>query len=232
MAELRILGLVPARGGSKGLPGKNVLPLGGKPMIAWTVAAALQSGVCEDVVVSTDDLAIAQAGREEGAQILVRPDVLARDDTSMIDVVLHALDAQAEAGRDYTHVMLLQPTSPLRESNDLQAAVERLTEAEGRAVVSVCPVQHSPLLTNTLPPDGSMSDFLAPHIVGANRQDLPRYYRLNGAIYLADVAFLRSNRSFIGPGTFALVMPRTRSVDVDDELDFALARCLIEWKQE
>lgn len=227
MSTRSILGLIPARGGSKGLPGKNVRMLRGVPLLGWTVRAALESGRLARVVVSTDDSDIARAAVNAGAEVLERPDRLAADDTPMIEVVEHALQSLKDAGRSFTHVMLLQPTSPLRTPGDITGAVERLDATGGSAVVSVCREEHSPLLANTLPEDGSLADFLRPEARAATRQELPAYFRLNGAIYLAEVEYLRAERSFIGAGAYAFVMPPERSVDIDSELDFLVAETLL-----
>jgi CMP-N,N'-diacetyllegionaminic acid synthase len=225
---LRLLGLIPARGGSKGLPGKNVRPLCGKPLIAWTAQAAAASAYLDAVVVSTDDDAIAAAAASAGAEVpFMRPEHLAGDDAAMIDVVLHAIDSLAETGRVFDAVVLLQPTSPLRATADIDAAIERLGDDRVRAVVSVCPAEHSPLLAGELPPDGSLSKFLRPTDRTANRQSLPVFHRLNGAVYVARADWLRHERAFLGEGSFAYVMPAERSVDIDSELDFAIAECLL-----
>jgi CMP-N-acetylneuraminic acid synthetase len=223
----RILGLIPARGGSKGLPGKNVRQLAGRPLIAWTIGAARESGVLDTVVVSTDDEEISAAARAEGAEVLARPDSLASDDSPMMDAVRHAIESLAASGRTFTHLMLLQPTSPLRTADDVRSAVDRLDQSPGRAVVSVCPAEHSPLLANTLPDDGSMAAFLRPEVATSNRQAMPQYYRLNGAVYLAEIDALLASGSFVSEDTYALVMPIERSVDIDSELDFQIAECLL-----
>ena len=223
-----VLGLIPARGGSKGLPGKNVRELAGKPLIAWTVDAAIESGVLDAVVVTTDDAAIADAATAAGAEVpFVRPPELASDDALMIHVVLDAIERLEQAGRSFRYVMLLQPTSPLRIAEDIRGAVARLRETDGRAVVSVCPAEHSPLLANTLPDDGAMASFLRREVSTANRQELPTYYRLNGALYLAEVDFLREQRTFIADGTYAYVMPVERSVDVDTAFDLLVAEAVL-----
>jgi N-acylneuraminate cytidylyltransferase/CMP-N,N'-diacetyllegionaminic acid synthase len=228
MSEPRILGLIPARGGSKGLPGKNTRPLAGKPLIAWTVEAALAAPSLARVVVTTDDEAIAAVARDAGADVpFLRPAELATDDATMIDVVLHATDP-AVLGEAYDAVCLLQPTTPLRAAEHIEAAVARLRETGGRAVVSVAETEHSPLWENTLPPDGSMAGFLRPEVENVNRQHIPAYYRLNGAIYLARLDFLAEQRGFIAEGTYAYVMPREASIDIDTLLDFQLAEFLME----
>jgi len=225
---LRVLALVPARGGSKGLPGKNLRPLSGLPLVAWSVAAALAAPSIDAVVVSTDSEEIAAAALAAGAEVpFMRPRHLAEDHSRMVDVVLDALDTLAAAGRPFDLVVLLQPTSPLRSAGDIESALRRRRETGGRAVASVCPVEHSPLLAGELPADGSLARFLRPQDATANRQELPDFHRLNGAVYVADAEFLREHRSFIADGTYAYVMPAERSVDIDTELDFTLAECLL-----
>lgn len=225
----RIFGLIPARGGSKGLPGKNVRDLSGRPLIAWTIAAALESNALDAVVVSTDDLTIAAAAIDAGAEVpFMRPDELACDDASMVDTILHAADTLASAGRPFDAVMVLQPTCPLRSAQDIRDA-ERLFDpaADIEAVVSVVETEHSPLWANTLPEGRRMGEFLRPEVLGKRRQDLPTYYRLNGAIYLIDVEALRRERAFVGPHTMALIMPTDRSVDIDTIIDFEVAAAML-----
>jgi N-acylneuraminate cytidylyltransferase/CMP-N,N'-diacetyllegionaminic acid synthase len=146
----------------------------------------------------------------------------------MVDVVLHALDTLAVAGREFDVVILLQPTSPLRATADIEGALERLTQTGGRAVVSVCPAEHSPLLAGTLPPDGSLTGFLRERDAVSNRQELPAYHRLNGAVYVAEVSFLREGGTFVGDASFAYIMPAERSIDIDSELDCEIAECLLQ----
>ena len=223
-----VLGLIPARGGSKGLAGKNTRPLAGKPLIAWTIEAARGAVSLDAVVVTTDSAEIAAVAREHGAEVpFVRPAELAADDTPMLDTVLHALDTLAAEGRAYDVVMLLQPTSPLRTSEHIDAAVGLMRERGSAAVVSVTEMEHSPLWANTLPPEGSLGNFLRPELAGTRRQDLPVYYRLNGAIYLVETEALRSTRAFVGAHAIAYVMPAEASVDVDSALDLEFADFLL-----
>ncbi|MEI6171588.1 MAG: acylneuraminate cytidylyltransferase family protein, partial [bacterium] len=145
----------------------------------------------------------------------------------MVDVVLHAVDALSDDRPAFDVVVLLQPTSPLRTSGDIDRAIERLREPGVDGVVSVCPAEHSPLLAGELPESGSPAEFLRPADRVANRQELPVFHRLNGAVYVARIAWLRARRSFVGEGAFAYIMPSERSVDVDSELDLALAECIL-----
>ena len=228
-----ILGLIPARGGSKGLPGKNTRPLLGKPLIAWTIEQALTSKYLDRVVVSTDDKEIAEISKKYGAEIpFMRPKKLAEDNAKGIDIVLHTIDwfRENDKRKQYDLIMLLQPTSPLRKSEDIDKAIEYLFLREAKAVVSVCEVDHHPLWANTLPEDGCMKDFIRKEIINKNRQELPVFYRLNGAIYLAYCDYINQCKSFIGKDTFAYIMPRERSIDIDDEIDLRLAETLMKIK--
>src|SRR5690554_6446866 len=150
----RILALIPARGGSKGLPRKNLRLLGGKPLIAWTIEEAVKSGCFAEVAVSTDDNEIAAAAKDYGARVpFLRPAELARDDTKGIEVVLHAMDWYETNEWAFDLLMLLQPTSPLRTAEDIRAALGVFSEKQAAAVVSVCPCEYPPVWANTIGPD-------------------------------------------------------------------------------
>jgi len=220
----KMLALIPARGGSKGLPGKNIRPLAGKPLIAWTIEAARASRYVSRVVVSSDDEAILAVARAYGADVpFVRPLDLARDDTPGIDVVLHALDCLP----DYDWVVLLQPTSPLRSAEDIGQAITRCLQGGAPACVSVTAAPSNPWWMFHVEEDGWMASFLPAAERPTRRQDLPELYALNGAVYVARVDWLRQTRSFLTEETVAYVMPAERSVDIDTLLDFRLAECLL-----
>lgn len=226
--ERRVLAVVPARGGSKGLPGKNLRLLGGKPMIAWTIEAAQASRRIDRVVVSTDCEEIAAVARQYGAEVpFLRPAELASDHARSFDALLHAIDWQEENGFVFDLVVWLQPTSPLRCGEDIDRAIELYFSRDAEAVVSVCETDHHPWWSNTLPEDGCMRDFLRPEALNSNRQQLPAFFRLNGAIYLASPQFLKINGSFYSDRTFAYVMPKGRSVDIDDAIDLCMAEALL-----
>ena len=225
-----ILGLIPARGGSKGLPRKNIKLLLGKPLIAWTIEQALTSKYLDRIIVSTDDKEIAEISKKYGAEIpFMRPKELAEDNAKGIDVVLHAIDwfRGNDKRKQYDLIMLLQPTSPLRSSEDIDKAIELLFLKKAKAIVSVCEVDHHPLWANTLPEDGCMKDFIKQEIMNKNRQELPVFYRLNGAIYLSYCNYIKEQKSFFNNETFAYIMPRERSIDIDNEIDFRLAEIFI-----
>jgi len=225
-----ILGLISARGGSKGLPRKNIKPLLGKPLIAWTIEQALASKYLDSVIVSTDDKEIADISKKYGAEVpFMRPKELAVDKARGIDVVLHAIGwlKENDKRKQYDLMMLLQPTSPLRRFEDIDKVIEFLFLKEAKAIVSVCEIDHHPLWANTLPEDRCMKDFIKQEIMNKNRQELPVFYRLNGAIYLAYCNYMEKHKSFFGEKSFAYIMPRERSVDIDDEIDFKLAEIII-----
>ena len=225
-----ILGLIPARGGSKRLLRKNIKLLLGKPLITWTIEQALASKYLDRVVVSTDDKKIAEISIKYGAEVpFVRPKELAEDDTKGIDVVLHAIDwfKEDDKQKKYDLIMLLQPTSPLRTTEDIDKVIELLFLKEAKTIVSVCEVDHHPLWVNILPEDGCMKDFIRQKIMNKNRQELPVFYRLNGAIYLAYCNYIKKQKSFFGEKTFAYIMPGEKSIDIDDEIDFKLVEILI-----
>ena len=226
--DKRILAVIPARGGSKGLPGKNIRDLAGKPLIAWSIDAARQSKYVDEVIVSTDCAETARIAKACGGNVpFIRPSALATDEAKGIDVIAHALDWRNETSPQIDLVLVLQPTSPLRTHQDIDQAIELLFKKEARSMVSVCPVEHHPWWMNVLPENHSMKDFLRPELINTNRQQLPPYYRLNGAIYLADISFLKQTRSFIADGTFAYLMPPENSIDIDTLLDFRLAELLL-----
>jgi CMP-N-acetylneuraminic acid synthetase len=226
----RFLGLIPARGGSKRLPRKNLLPLAGRPLLTWTTAAATATKRIDRVVLSTEDEEIAAVGREHGAEVpFIRPDGLATDTATTLDVVAHALGALAAAGDHYDYVVVLQPTSPLRSADDIDGAIDLLLEKRADSVVSVCETDHPPEWSNTLPPDLSMAGFFRPGVRGTRSQDLPRSYRLNGAIYVYSCArLLRTGSLVMDDNSFAYVMPRERSVDIDSALDFEIAQLMLQ----
>jgi N-acylneuraminate cytidylyltransferase/CMP-N,N'-diacetyllegionaminic acid synthase len=223
-----ILALIPARGGSKGLPRKNIKTLLGKPLIAWTIEQALASKYLDKVIVSTDDREIAEVSKKYSAEVpFIRPKELAEDDTKGINVILHVINWIEKNNKKYDLIILLQPTSPLRTSEDIDNAISLFFLKKANAIVSVCEVDHHPLRANTLPEDGCMKDFIKPEITNKNRQELPKYYRLNGAIYLAYWDYLKEQKTFFGKKTFACIMPQDKSIDIDSEIDFELTKIIM-----
>jgi len=213
----RVLALIPARRGSKGLPGKNILPVNGRPLMTWSIEAARGARYVDRVVLSSEDDAIIALARARGCEVpFRRPEALATDTAAMIDVVLHALDVLPE----HDVVVLLQPTSPLRNASDIDAACERFASSGAPSCVSVCPAAQSPYWMFRLGTNDTLSPIIETPVGISRRQDLPLVYVLNGAIYVADVAWLRQSRTFLTRETVAYVMPIDRSLDIDTVLDF------------
>ena len=224
----RILGLIPARGGSKGLPGKNIKPLLGKPLIAWTIEQVKASRYIDEVLVSTDSKKIASIAKKYGAEVpFIRPKRLATSSARMIDVLLHALTFLENKNEHYDLIMLLQATSPLRGYKDIDASIELLVKKKARAVISVCESEQHPWWSIMLTRDRRIKDFNKKRIMNKNRQELPTYYRINGALYISYIGYVKREKGFIGRTTYAYVMPRERSVDIDTEFDFKLAEFLM-----
>lgn len=220
-----VVALITARGGSKGLPRKNVLPAGGKPLIAWTVSAAQEAQCVGRVVLSSDDDEIMAVAAAWGCDVpFRRPGELASDTASSMDVVLHALDQLP--GFDY--VALLQPTSPLRTAADIDAAFALLQASGAPSCVSVCEAEQSPYWMYRLAENGKLHALLPEHSTASRRQDLPPVYVLNGAIYIARVDWLRATGSFLAEECIAYVMPRERSIDIDNVEDFEIFRHKVE----
>lgn len=219
------IAVIPARGDSKELPNKNIFPIAGKPLLAWTIETALQSQFFTRVIVSTDDAKIAEVARKWGGECpFQRPAELARDETSGIEVILHTLNWLAEH-EDYEpdFVMVLQPTSPLRTIGDIHAAFDLMIKYDADAVVSVRPVKDHPYLMKKVADDGCLTDFLKLDHRPQRRQDLPSVFILNGAIYLVKRDIVLQQRTFYTKKTYAYVMPHERSVDIDTISDLKQA---------
>ena len=225
-----VLGIIAARGGSKGLPGKNILPLAGKPLIAYTIEAAATSTLLDRTIVSTDNRQIAEVARQWGAEVpFMRPAELAADDTLSFPVLLHGLDWLARHdGYVPSHVMLLQPTSPLRTAEDIDAAIRVARERGADSVVSCTPVGHRhPYWMKKLTDDGRMVDFMPVERFPYRRQELPPAYALNGAIYLAKGRRLLEMGTWFSDRSYPYLMPEERSLDIDSPLDLRVAELLL-----
>lgn len=224
------LAIIPARGGSKRLPRKNVLELAGKPLIAWTIEAAIKCTYLDEVMVTTDDDEIAKVAKAFGANVpFHRPAVFASDTSASFDAIKHAIDFYREQlCKTFDYVVLLQPTSPLRAARHITEAIELRAQKNADAVISVCETDHSPLWMNTLPENHSMAKFMRDEVKNKRSQDLPKNYRLNGAIYICQAEKLAKEKTFfIEDNIFAYVMDKNASIDVDDMNDFMMAKCLL-----
>ena len=226
----KFIAIIPARGGSKRLPHKNILDLGGKPLISWTIEAAKKSGLLDEIVVSTDSVEIQNLALNSNIKSpFIRPDFLSNDTASSFDVVEHCLEYYKNTEkREFEYLILLQPTSPLRSSNDIKNAIKLLEEKNADGIVSVCETEHSPLWTNTIDDSLSLDDFLRNEVKNTRSQDLPTFYRLNGAIYICKISeFLKQKTFFLNQNIFGYVMDKESSIDIDTKLDFVVADFLI-----
>lgn len=219
---MSILGIIPARGGSKGLPGKNILDFNGKPLISWTIEAALKSQSLDRIIVSTDDEKIASVSIAYGAEVpFLRPSEIAQDHSATIDTVLHAIDSF----KNYEYILLLQPTSPLRSSQDIQDIIKYGLETKASSIVSVCVSAKHPRWMyefgkkNVLQPIADMP-------FATRRQDMGDVYELNGALYFFRAEWIKKSKAFIDGDTLGFIMPKKRSIDIDTALDFEIAKHL------
>lgn len=230
MNNLETLVIIPARGGSKRLPRKNVKRLAGKPLICWTIEAALKANLDAKIVVTSDDdeiLGIADAYKSKGVYERKRPENLATDTASTIDVIIDTIESEKELGNNHQTVILLQPTSPLRNEDDIRNAFCLYNDTEknsGRdTVVSVCEVDHPTAWVGSVREDMS---FQGTKLLNKRSQDYEKEYRLNGAIYVASVEQISKKESLFSQGLKALIMPRERSIDIDEEIDFKVCEGL------
>ena len=230
IAGLKVLGLITARGGSKGVPKKNLRKINGRSLIERTVAAARGAACLDRVVLSTEDAEIISAAIAIGCDVpFIRPAELSTDEARSIDVVRHALETLPEA---YDLIVVLQPTSPLRIAEDIDRAVGHCVESGAPACVSVCQPDKPPHWSYAMAADGTLDAVLPRTESEARRQDLPAIQAVNGAVYVARAGWILENESFIGPGTVGYVMPKDRSVDVDEELDIVVAEAIERWQGE
>lgn len=222
------LAVIPARSGSKGLKDKNIKLLNGKPLLAYSIEAARESGLFSEIFVSTDSEKYGKIAKEYGASVpFLRSRDLATDTASSWDVVKEAIMKYMNMGKVFDTVALLQPTSPLRTAEDIIAGYKKMTEKNANAIISVCEVDHSPLWSNTLPEDQSLTNFINRDFANIPRQKLPVYYRINGALYIVKTEYLMSSDNIYDDGSFAVVMSKEHSIDIDDLMDFIIAEALM-----
>jgi CMP-N,N'-diacetyllegionaminic acid synthase len=225
------LAIIPARAGSKRLPRKNSLNLNGKPLIAWSIEAGLKSKYIDEVMVTTDDDEIIEIAKIFKANVpFKRPNVLASDHATRSEVIRHTIEFyEQELNKKFDYVVFLQPTSPLRNAKHIDESIEYMFVKKCDAIVSVCEVDHPIHWSGVLPEDKSMSKFLDNAAVQSRSQDLEKYYRLNGAIYICNVQkFLEEDCVFLKENIFAFEMSQEKSVDIDTALDFKVSKILMQ----
>lgn len=231
-----VLTVIPARGGSKGLPGKNLRPLAGLPLVAWPIRAALGSQYTDKVIVSTDDPAIAAAAKLAGAEVpFMRPSELATDTASSMAVIRHALESLASAGEYFDYVIMLEPTSPLTESGDVDAALELLNSARAYAdaIVGICKVEAAhpeyDVRKNAL---GLIAPYIAPDFKSLRRrQEIEKLYFLEGSLYISAIPEFKDKGSFYHDRTLGYEMPREKSLEIDELVDFICIEAIIHYRE-
>lgn len=224
--DKKILAIIPARSGSKGIKDKNIIDLNGKPMIAYTIEAAIKSNIFTDIIVSTDSEKYAEVSRKNGASVpFLRPGFLSEDNSNTIDMILYTLKELENQNKYYDYFMLLQPTSPLRDEIDIINSIKILFKYNANSVISVNECE-SPRLMNTLDDSFNMENFIDKKY-NKRRQDLEKYYKLNGAIYLSKVDIFLKENSFYTKNSKAYIMSKRNSIDIDDYIDFKIAECIL-----
>ena len=226
---MSLIALITARGGSKEILRKNIKLLAGKPLIAWTINAAKKAKCVNRIIVSTDDLEISEIAKKYGAEVpFLRPVELAKDETPSIDVVLHAIEQMP--GLDW--LMLLQPTSPLRNASDIDNIFKFCQDNKASSAVSVNEVNKHPYWMYKRDSYFRLKQLNKDYSKDVRRQNLPKIYTLNGALYLAKIDWLKKHRSFIGRDTIGFAMPLKRSVDIDTIHDWNWTEYLIKQKNK
>ncbi len=224
--KLNIIAIIPARGGSKGIPRKNIKMIAGKELIAYSINAGKSSRYIKNLFVSTEDDDIEEVSRRYGADIIKRPSELAEDDSPTIDVILNCLEYFHKNKIKVDVILLLQATSPLRTSQDIDQAIEQFVNGEGDSLISVCELSHSPYWSLKLE-DGYLEPNFGRDYLNMRRQDLPLLYAPNGSLFIATPDYLLKNKTFYSEKTLPYLMPAERSIDIDNDLDFKLAELIL-----
>ncbi|WP_294376385.1 cytidylyltransferase domain-containing protein [uncultured Clostridium sp.] len=227
-----VVAIIPARSGSKGLKDKNIKELNGKPLMAYTIEAALKSNVFKDVIVSTDSEKYKQIAEKYGAWVpFLRTAELSQDSSTTNDVIDDLIIRLKAIGRQYDILMILQPTSPLRNENHIKEALRFFYEKDANCVVSMCECEHSPILTKKLDDSKSLDGFLN-DLKETRRQEFGKYYRLNGAIYILKEDYFLKYKNYYKKKSYAFIMEKSKSVDIDDINDFKYAEFIIQNNKE
>lgn len=227
---MKIIAIIPARSGSKGLPDKNIKSVCGRPLMDYTIKAAIDSECFETVMVSTDSEKYAEIAKKCGADVpFMRSAITSGDEAGSWDVVREILNNYKKKGIIYDYVALLQPTSPLRSAMDIRMAIKMLDEDSVNNVVSVTETEHPIQWCFTLPADLEMVEYAKSPYNNMRRQDLKKHYQENGAIYLVNAnKIINDDYNLYEDKCFAYIMPRERSIDIDTKLDLIVLKAIIE----
>uniref|UniRef100_UPI004048122F acylneuraminate cytidylyltransferase family protein n=1 Tax=Algoriphagus sp. TaxID=1872435 RepID=UPI004048122F len=230
----KILCVVPARGGSKGLPGKNIKMLIDKPLIAWSIEQGLGSKYVNEVIVSTDSEEVAEIAKNYGARVpFLRPDFLAQDDSSTADVLVHMMNELEKIDETFDYILLLEPTSPLREVNDIDKAFEQLFSIpQAKSIVGISKVESQhPSFTVSLQNE---SNFIQSknNFKVLRRQEIEELYFYEGSLYISEIKSYREKKNFYHKDTLGYIMPKSKSLEIDDEVDFIMTEALLLARQK
>ncbi len=222
--EKKILAVIPARGGSKGIPRKNIVPINGKPLIQYSIDEARKSKYIDSLIVSTDDKEIAEISCQLGAEVpFLRPQNLAGDTAKTIDVLV---DVVQKLKQQYDYLLLLQPTSPLRRTFHIDEAIQKIIDDGRPSLVSVCKVKEHPVLMRTITKNGQLKNLLDTNST-VRRQDFPEYYIVNGAIYINKLDDNFTNQTSLNDNILPYIMEQKYSLDIDEPQDLEKVKLFI-----
>ena len=224
---MRTLGLIPAKGGSKRLSKKNILKLGGKPLIKWAFDSATECGVIDDLIISTESNEIADIAKNFGADVpFIRPKELAKDPAGVVDVALHAIKKMDYNCSRYDKLIILLPTCPFRTAEDIKNALDLYNLKKGKYLMSISSYSHNPFSAMNISDDNFLTPYFDEYI-GKNTQELPNAYRANGAIHILDIKSFVKSRSYYQQPLIGFQMPSIRSIDIDTYEDLLFAKFIL-----
>ncbi|MEV9526251.1 acylneuraminate cytidylyltransferase family protein [Aliarcobacter butzleri] len=227
------LAIIPARGGSKGLPGKNIKELCGKPLIAWSIEAGLKSKYLDEVMVTTDYQDIANIAKEYGANVpFLRPDVLSSDMATSFDVIKHTIEFyKNEFDKEFDYIVLLEPTSPLRESSDIDIAIKQLIDSNADSIVGICKTEdQNPAFLVLKNEKNYISGYENQDMKVLRRQEIKDVYFFEGTIYISKTEVLLNKKTFYHDNTIGYVVPKYKSLEIDDIDDFIMVESIMKYK--
>ena len=223
---IKIICVIPARGGSKGLPRKNIMLLAGVPLIAYTIKSAHDSKLIDRVIVSTEDAEIAAISKEYGAEVIIRPEILAEDTTPTEPVIIHAVSVLESEGYRPNFIVTLQPTSPFKTSDQIDTAIKTILSGDFDSLIGLKEVKEHPYKMKKIE-GGYVIPFIDKNVESNRRQDMPVIYKENGAIYISKYDILMKKGRIMGEKIKPFIMSEDTSLDIDTHLDFKIAECMM-----
>lgn len=232
MSKPKVLGLIPAKGGSTRFPKKNIALLAGIPLIAWANKSLIEANICDRIILSTEDEEVACVAREHNIEVpFLRPQQLGIDPAGVVDVALHALKELEAEGESFDILVIALPTSPLRTAEDVHGAFQQYQSQQAKFLMSVSEYEHTPFAALDCDDAGVLKPYFEQHF-GKKSQEMPKAYRPNGAIHVLNVEAFKAAKTYFGQPLFAYEMSQARSVDVDTPLDLEIAKALMSSVEE